>query len=453
MVNWKQIVEYRKHRLLKTTYIMLRFTLNKRVLIIVALSAIILSCLSASSQQVVTLKMCHESADSLYPIVFQKQKLTQINELALQNLQAKYLPEIGLSAKATYQSKVTEMPLAMPGVSPPVVPHEQFSATIDISQIIYDGGTIKAAKQVSEMQTQNNTQQVNVNMYKLKEQINNIYFLVLALQENEKILELIKETINERKTVLKAAVDNGILNISELDNLNAELLKIDQQKIELSIQIEQATFALKELSCINNIDAMKLDLPNIATSANYDIRRPENELFTTNISLLSANAEIIKSERMPKVVAFGSGGVGYPGLNMFSETMEPYLIVGAQVKWTIADWKQTSRQQEQLSIQKASIYDSENAFNKQLQIEINEAILKQTQLEQLIEKDKQIIELRNRISKNSAAQLENGTITSADYIHNLNEEKQASINMETHKIQLEQAKLNRIYLSGKPIFE
>ena len=65
MVNWKQIVEYRKHRLLKTTYIMLRFTLNKRVLIIVALSAIILSCLSASSQQVVTLKMCHESADSL----------------------------------------------------------------------------------------------------------------------------------------------------------------------------------------------------------------------------------------------------------------------------------------------------------------------------------------------------------------------------------------------------
>lgn len=429
----------------------LSIDITKKKFLLLA-SSIAISVISMG-QQTVTLQSCHQSADSLFPIKFKQQRYAEISELNEQNLSAKYLPSIDLNAKINYQSKVTSVPIAIPGVlDAPTVPNEQYGASLDIGQLIYDGGAIKASKKANQLQAKASMQQVKVDMYKIKEQINQYYFTTLLLQENRKVIELMKQNISERKKVLKSSVDNGVVNASELDNLEAELIKIEQQLIEIDSKNMQVKNALTELSCQNINSSSKFELPKVIKTVDESTFRPEHQLFNDQSEILDANIQIASTQRMPKISAFGSAGFGYPGLNMFSEEMEPYYIVGAQITWKVWDWKQTRRQKETLTIQKQLITDTEDTYNRNLNIQINQVVVAANQLEQLISTDEKIIEIRKRISTRSASQLENGTKTSADYINDLNAEKQARINLTSRQIQLIQAQLNYLSLLGKPLF-
>lgn len=410
--------------------------------------------LKGVAQQNITLQMCHENADSLYPLAFQKDKLAAINTLELEKLKSEYYPSLNLNMKFSYQSKVTEVPIPAMGLDAesPIVPHEQFGATVDLNQILYDGGTIKNAKNVNQIKTKTEIQQVEVDMYRVKEQITQIYFLCLILQENQKIIELTLDNIFEQRNILVSSVENGVINASELDNLDAETLKLEQQIIDINSQKKQALKALSKLSCIEIGVTNIIETPSIGSPTDNKIFRPEHLLFNQQTELLDANIKLTNTQRLPKVMAFGSAGMGYPGLNMFSGELEPYYIVGAQLKWNIWDWKQTRRSKQQLSLQKQIITDNKNNYNKNLGIKLSDAEIKTEKLQQLIIKDLEIISLRKKITKRSASQLENGTINSADYLMDVNAEKQAHINLKSREIQLIQCKIDLHSLAGKNLF-
>lgn len=422
---------------------------------ILFLVIILLSSSLIHAQQTISLKQCHESADSLYPLTFQKEKLSDINELEIKKLTAEHYPSLNLNMKFSYQSKVTEVPIPAAGfgMESPTVPHEQFGATVDINQILFDGGAIKNAKNVNQIKTKTELQMVEVDMYKIKEQINQIYFLCLILQENHKIIELTHENISEQRKVVAASVFNGVLNASELDKLDAEILNLEQQIITLNSKQNQAYKALSTLSCLDLSINNELEIPIIDTPLDKTFSRPEHKLFTQQSDFLDANIKLSGTQRMPKLMAFGSAGIGYPGLNMFSGELEPYYIVGAQLKWNIWDWKQTQRQKEQLTLQKQIITDNKNSYNNNLSIKLSEAEFKAEKLEQLISKDKEIINLREKITKRSASQLENGTINASDYLFDINSEKQARINLKSREIQYIQSKIDLHTIAGKPLFK
>jgi hypothetical protein len=66
----------------------------------------------------------------------------------------------------------------------------------------------------------------------------------------------------------------------------------------------------------------------------------------------------------------------------------------------------------------------------------------------LVVKDAQIIILRERISKSAAARMDNGIITSTDYLIELNQEIQARMSMETHKLQEVKARVDYLNIQG-----
>ena len=202
------------------------------------------------SQSTITLKMCHDSAEINFPLVNQKEKIEKINRLKQQNLKSNYYPSLNLTAKATYQSEVVEMYVNVPAINFPEVPKEQYSANIEINQLIYDGGNINAAKKVSQKSSLVDIQKVEVDIFKIKEQINQLYFNCLLLQENVGILNLTHETIIEQKKTITSSVNQGVVLPSELDNLDAELLRLEQQIIEIKSAKKQTLHALGILSCI-----------------------------------------------------------------------------------------------------------------------------------------------------------------------------------------------------------
>ncbi|MBI9067694.1 MAG: TolC family protein [Salinivirgaceae bacterium] len=403
--------------------------------------------------QTITLKACHDSAEVNFPLVNQKEKLVKINALKLQNIGINYLPSLNLNAKATYQSDVTELPdLPFSGLSMPSPPNDQYAATIDITQLIYDGGAIKAAKNITELSSQVELQKIEVDIYKVKEQINLLYLTTLLIQENKKILNLTKETVSAQKTALESAVNNGVINVSELDNLDAELLKLDQQIIEVSSQKKQLIDAVSELSGITINEDSNFEIPTIKTQAASSFYRPEHILFENQAKVLDASMLATQKKRMPTMAAFGSFGYGNPGMNMFNQEWDSYYMVGAQLKWNIWDWKKTNREMQQLGLQKEIISDNVDAFNQNLSISENEAQLREQKLNKLLEKDNEIVLIRKKISNRTALQMKNGTKTSADFIQDLNAEKQASINLKSREIQIIQAQIDQLSITGKTLF-
>jgi outer membrane protein TolC len=396
--------------------------------------------------------MCHDSAAVNFPLANQKEKYRQISELQQQNMQSNYMPILNFNAKVTYQSEVVGFKIGIPGMDVPEMPKEQYSANVEIKQLIYDGGNIKAAQKVNEQSAAINIQKVEVDIFKIKEQINQLYFNCLLLQENSGILQLTHETILEQRKMVTASVNQGIVLESELDNLNAEILRLEQQIIELNSAKTQVLKALEILSCIPINENTELTPPQIDSLNKEIYLRPEYQLFRNQSEMLDATINLTQKKRMPTLGAFANAGYGKPGYDFFNDEIHGFYMVGAQFQWNIWDWKQTNREKQQLSVQKLLIEDNKETFDKNLNIALSEAELRKIKLQQLIVKDKAIIELQTRISTRSADQMKNGTKTSADYLRDLNVEKQARINLESREIQLIQSQIDELMIKGVPLF-
>jgi hypothetical protein len=68
---------------------------------------------------------------------------------------------------------------------------------------------------------------------------------------------------------------------------------------------------------------------------------------------------------------------------------------------------------------------------------------------QLVATDAEIVLLRTKIKENASFKLENGIITSTDYITELNAENQSMLNQKLHEIQWLQARYNYQLILGK----
>jgi outer membrane protein TolC len=69
-------------------------------------------------------------------------------------------------------------------------------------------------------------------------------------------------------------------------------------------------------------------------------------------------------------------------------------------------------------------------------------------IENLIAADHRIVELRKKVAMTAAARLDQGIITSSEYLIEQNALTKAELNLELHKIQLQQSRLNYISTMG-----
>jgi hypothetical protein len=66
----------------------------------------------------------------------------------------------------------------------------------------------------------------------------------------------------------------------------------------------------------------------------------------------------------------------------------------------------------------------------------------------LVSNDQQIVDLRESVKNASSAQLQNGVITSHDYLTQVDAEAQARVSLILHQVQLLQAEYNYRNTSG-----
>src|SRR6266542_3154449 len=180
-----------------------------------------------------TLEGAYQLAQKNYPIIKQKDLVRQTADITISNLQKGYLPQISVNGQATYQSDVTKIDISLPGFDFNPPSKDQYKAVADVNQIIYDGGIIKQQKEAAKLNEEVEEQKVEVELYKLKDRINQICFSILYLDDQLKQVDIVKQDLQIGIKQVDAQVKNGVALRSNLNVLKAEWLKTDQRAIEL----------------------------------------------------------------------------------------------------------------------------------------------------------------------------------------------------------------------------
>jgi len=281
----------------------------------------------------------------------------------------------------------------------------------------------------------------------LKDRINTVYFNILLLQENEKLLALVVDEIEKRLVVVESGFRNGASLESDVAVLKAEKLKTEQQVLEIQIRKIASIQIMGKYINARLPVAIGFKMPDGKIKDAVSLR-PELMLFDLQKQKIDVSKDLLTAKKMPKLTAFAEAGYGRPALNMFKDDFQTYYIFGARFSWNIFDWNQNNHDKQVLSYTKQIVETQKQTFNQNIDIALQNSAAAILRLEKMIEKDIEIINLRNKITKMFASQLENGVINSTEYINQLNAETQAEINLQTHKIQLLQEKINYTFIRG-----
>jgi outer membrane protein TolC len=401
--------------------------------------------LHAQTYEPLTLETCYVLAKENYPLTKQRELIERTEEYSVSNASKGIFPTITINGQQSYQSDVTKVPI--PETNVPVLSKNQYKVYGEVVQTLYDGGAIKNQKELHRTTAKVEEQKLEVELYKLKERVNQIFFGILLIDAQISQNELLKSDIERGIRKTEAAIANGISLKSSVDALKAELLKADQRTIELKASRNAYTEMLSLFIGKPITVTAVLERPAPLVT-NLEIVRPELTLYDYQRQSIDVQNRMIATRNRPKFSSFFQAGYGRPGLNMLNSQADTYYIGGVRLTWTISGFY-TARKEKALldisrntiDVQKETFLYNTNVMLKSQQGELNK-------LRQVLASDDEIIALREKIKNTASAQLENGVINTTDYLREVNAEDQSRQSKILHEIQLLQAQYNLQTTSG-----
>lgn len=401
------------------------------------------------AQTALTIEQCYDLARQNFPLIHQKNLVVQSKDYSIANARAGFLPQVSINGQATYQSDVTRVPLEVPGFKIQSLSKDQYKVYAEVSQSLYDGGAIKRQSALQETNAQVEDQRVEVELFKIKERINQIYFGTLLINEQLVQTDLIKKDLESSLAKMESAIRNGTAFKTNADILQAELLKTDQRVIELK-STRKSYLDMLGMFIHQQVDeATTLAKPVLAPAADEKaLARPELGLYNYQSQLLSAQYQLNNTRVLPRVSLFVQGGYGKPGLNALLNQFDTYYIGGVRLNWNLSGFYNSKRDHQLLDLNLQSVNLQKEAFVFNTTLSLRQQSNDLTKLRELITVDEKLIELRTRIKTTAKSQLENGVITANDYLRELNAEDQAKQNLSVHQIQLIMTHYNYQVTSG-----
>ena len=400
-----------------------------------------------------TLSDCHEKARANYPLVQQFGLIEHTVQYNISNANKAYLPQIALSARASYQSDVTQIPESlgqilsqMTGreVTFPTLSRDQYQAVAEVSQLIWDGGVVSAQKELALAGSVIEMQKLEVDLFALNERINQLFFGVLLLEEQLKQTEILKSELLVNSDRIKACIQNGVANQTDLDVIKVEQLHAAQRETEIKSTRNAYLIMLSAFTGIVINESTTLVKPEINREVlkQTTINRPELILFDSQLQLYDTQKLLLNAGTRPKIGAFVQGGYGQPGLNMFSDGFSPYYIGGIRFSWNLSGFYSQKNNINKLNIDKTMVDVQRETFLFNTNLKIQQQHEEISKLQNLIYNDDEIIHLREKIKNAATAKVENGTLTATDLVREINAENQARNLKSLHEMQLLMAIFN-----------
>jgi outer membrane protein TolC len=419
----------------------------KRILTTIVL--LVQISIEAIGQAPLKIEICYELARQNFPLIKQKELLNQSREFNIANVHSGYLPQVTIYGQATYQSEVTQVPIAIPGSGIEPLSKTQYKVYAELNQTLYDGGTIKSQSSIQDVGAKVEEQKVEVELYKIKERINQIFFGVLLADAQLDQINLLKKDLHTSLAKVESAIQNGTSFKSNADILRAEILKSGQRIIETNALRKAYVDMLGYFINQSLNEDVQLEKPVVASfNEKVEIARPELALYKYQSELANAQYGTNHSRNRPRVSFFVQGGYGLPALNQLKNEAATYYLGGLRLNWSLSGLYNSHRDKQLLDLNVQQVNVQKEAFLFNTNLVLKQQSREVQKLSALMEVDNQLIELRTRIINTAKAQHENGVISTNDYLRELNAEDQAKQNLLLHQIQLLMAQYNYQATSG-----
>ena len=412
-------------------------------LFILLLGMIGIPGMNGVAQETITLESCLLDARMNHPLFNHLAHTDKIAGYGISNAKKQYLPQVSFSAQATYQSEVTKVPIEVPGFEIETLTRDQYKMTMDASQRILDGGLTKNQVLVTRAGADLQKAQTESSLYQIRSSILEAYFGVLKIDAQLRQLDATLETLEAQYKKIQAAVENGVSLPSNRDVIGVEILSVNQKRKQL---VAQRFILTEQLGLLTGKDVdpdTQLEVPvqnNPITSGPIPNRRPEVQAFQQARTLIDAKQALTNAGASPVLLAFGQAGYGKPGLNFLENKFSPWYIAGLKLNWNLSAFYTKRNEAEINTLEALKLDDEEASFNRNLEARSIQYLSELENLNSLLGDDDGIIDLRHKITMRSTAQLDNGTITSSDYIRDVNAEAGARVAKDIHLIEINHLK-------------
>jgi len=412
----------------------------------------------AEGEPSVSLESLLDAGRKHHPALAKHPLISQSLELSRSKINRAYWPQLSLGGQATWQSEVTSISIPLPGVSISPPAKDQYRATLDLKQSIWDGGVAAERKQVAETQSRVEHEKANLEWYQVHDHIVELYFAGVVQQELEAQGKALQHYLGAIVDKAQVALKSGLTTERDVLLAQARQLEAGQAMAEAAAGLAGVRHSLEDLTGARLSQDVRLAAPaqscvepetHPAPSA---LRRPELSLLDAQAQVLDAQEELDRTHDYPQLGAFATGGYGRPGLNFLNTDFGFYFIGGVQLTvpltYLYAGTRGNGR--EQLAVQRALVARERDAVVKQVNVQLDTTTAELRRLDAVIELDDGLLDMRSRARKQTELQLELGTASMTDLINDLTQEDQAKTRRAVHRAQRTLACHKLSLIKGNP---
>lgn len=400
------------------------------------------------TSQVYTIEMCYDLVRENYPLVDRYSLLDLTEEYTLKNAYMNYFPQISLSGSASYQTDALAFPFEVPGVELPTFSKDQYAAVLELSQVLWDGGMIAADRANIRAKADVSMAEQDINMYSLREKVNDLYFGILYLDQQIRQLDILLSDLENEYKRVENCMKNGVANLSDLDLIEVEKLTQNQNRQNLSSMLEAYLRMLSLMTGVRINDSRMLSVPFpdamdrealLAELVQAEIRRPELQLYKAQELEIDTQLDYWTAGGLPQISLFIRGGYGRPGLNMMDNSFQPFAVGGIRLVWNISKLYSLGYGKKIVDYSKGQINTVREAFLFNTNLQAEEQISEIRRYFSIVDDDEKIVRLRENIRRSTEAAVENGAKNVSDLVTEINKENVARKQLIMHQIEMMKA--------------
>jgi outer membrane protein TolC len=387
-----------------------------------------------SQAQTLTIEACQDSALHNYPLIQQYGLIEKTKELTLSNANKNYLPQLDITLIGGI---IEGMPsFSLPGAESSASTEVNLISMVQLNQVLWDGGMTKASKGIIEAGSEIEKADLEVNLYQLKERVNNLYFGILLIDEQITQLDLLKETLLLNQKRIQNAIENGTAFKSDADELKVELINIEQKKAELLYNKEAYIAVLSIMTGEKITLETNFIRPDFSSSLEeISINRPEMMKFKNQQSLVESQAKLNKATLIPKFGLVGFGVFITPGVDFGTSELTNIFVAGLSLSWQLGPFYKNANNKKLTEISLQRIQNQEETFLFNTKLELSQTNTEMEKYRKLLEMDREILLLKSSIKDAYMLKYDNGVATMTDVLQRINDESAAKQMMIMHEIQ------------------
>ena len=417
------------------------------------LVALLLPAAALTARAQLTIDSCYAMARANYPLIARYGLIEKTRQYNLENAAKGYLPQVALTAQASWQSDVTDIPidtrrLGLAGVALPEMKRDQYRLAVDVNQTLWDGGNIRSEQAVERTRAEAESRSLDVELYALNGRVNQLFFGLLLTDGRLSQNRLLQQELTRHCREVENLMAGGVANRSDLDALRVDLLKARQDEAALRQTRRAYATMLGRLTGQAVTDTTTLVRPAAVRPAAGN-SRPELALLDARARNVEARNERIRAGLMPQLGLFVTGGVGRPGLDMFEDDFRVYFTAGLRLSWNLSLLYTRRADRAKLRLDLDDIEARRRTFL--FDTDVDAALRSSTidRYEEQLRYDDEIVALRTAVKEASAAKLAGGTLRGTDLARDINAEQAARQDRLVHEIELLAAIYDLKYLTNR----